>query len=63
MCHACRWSSTSVPFARSSFVNHMARHVAPAQAFLKQIVLRIEVIHPPPAFTGAPPCFVFSASG
>ena len=39
---------------REVFRNHMTRHVPPAQASLKQIVLRAEVIHPPLAFAGDP---------
>jgi hypothetical protein len=39
---------------REVFINHMAWHVAPAQASLEEIVLRAEVIHPPLAFTGDP---------
>ena len=39
---------------REVFLNHVARHVPPAQASPEQIVLRAEVIHPPLAFTGDP---------
>jgi hypothetical protein len=37
---------------REVFIDHMARHVAPAQASPEQIVLRAEVVHPPLASTG-----------
>jgi len=37
---------------RDIFGNHMTRHVPPAQASLKQIVLCAQVIHPPLAFAG-----------
>lgn len=39
---------------REVFLNHVARHVPPAQASPEQIVLRAEVIHPPLPFTGNP---------
>src|SRR6202140_5576145 len=39
---------------REVFRNHMTRHVPPAQAPPKQIVLPPEVIHPPLAFAGDP---------
>lgn len=37
---------------REVFLDHMARHVPPAQASPEQVVLRAEVIHPPLAFAG-----------
>jgi hypothetical protein len=37
---------------REIFLDHMARHVPPAQASPEQIMLCAEVIHPPLAFTG-----------